>query len=48
VRWHAEAATYRWRATTAVYRVIDERIAEAWFFPDGFDEDALTAMFSPG
>jgi len=29
----------------AVYRVTDGRIAEAWFFPDGYDPAALTAVF---
>jgi hypothetical protein len=30
----------------AVYRIADGRIAGAWFFPDGFDPDALTKVFS--
>lgn len=29
----------------AVYRVADGRIAEAWFFPDGYDPAALTTVF---
>jgi hypothetical protein len=31
----------------AVYRIADGELAEAWFFPDGFDPEALTAVFSP-
>ena len=50
------AMSVRWRAARgqdrvdgydlAVYRIAGDAIAEAWFFPDGFDEDALTAVFS--
>ena len=48
VRWHAERGAARVDGfDLAVYRLAGGRIAEAWFFPDGFDEDALTAVFSP-
>jgi hypothetical protein len=30
----------------AVFRVADGTIAEAWFFPDGFDLDELSEVFS--
>lgn len=50
------AASVRWSAARsgtrvdgydlAVYRIAGGRIAEAWFFPDGFDEQALTAVFT--
>lgn len=52
------AAGIRWSARrgaasvegyeVAVYRIAAGRIAEAWFFPDGYDPDALSAVFSPG
>jgi ketosteroid isomerase-like protein len=48
VRWHAERGRERVEGyDLAVYRIAGDAIAEAWFFPDGFDEDALTAVFSP-
>ena len=50
------AATVRWRADRsgvhiegndlAVYRIADGRIAEAWFFQDGYDPQALSQVFS--
>jgi uncharacterized protein len=50
------AANVRWRAQRsgvhvegndlAVYRLVDGQIAEAWFFPDGFDPQALLEVFS--
>ncbi len=50
------AATVRWRAERggtqvegydlAVFRIADGQIAEAWFFPDGFDPQALSEVFS--
>lgn len=50
------AATVRWRAERgrtqvegndlAVYRIADGQIAEAWFFPDGYDPQALSRVFS--
>jgi ketosteroid isomerase-like protein len=30
----------------AVYRIADDRIAEAWFFMDGYDPEALARVFS--
>jgi ketosteroid isomerase-like protein len=47
VRWSAER-----RGTTvegndlAVFRIAAGRIAAAWFFPDGYDPQALSAVFS--
>jgi uncharacterized protein len=47
VRWSAERGSTRVEGNDlAVYRVADGRIAGAWFFPDGFDPDALTEVFS--
>ena len=50
------AATVRWRAERggtqvegydlAVFRIADGQIAEAWFFADGFDPQALSEVFS--
>ena len=50
------AASVRWRAQRggvavdgydlAVFRIEDAMIAEAWFFPDGFDPEALNRVFS--
>jgi ketosteroid isomerase-like protein len=50
------AANVRWRADKtgthvegndlAVYRVTQDQIAAAWFFPDGFDPEALAKVFS--
>jgi ketosteroid isomerase-like protein len=50
------AATVRWRADRsgahvegndlAVYRIAGGRIAEAWFFQDGYDPEALNQVFS--
>lgn len=52
------AAAIRWSARRgdvsvegyeiAVYRIAGAKIAEAWFHPDGYDPDALSAVFSPG
>ena len=48
VRWSAQRGGTRVNGyDLAVFRVADETIAEAWFFPDGFDAEALTAVFSP-
>jgi uncharacterized protein len=48
VRWSAERDGTRADGyDLAVYRVSDGAIAEAWFFPDGFDPDALSTVFSP-
>jgi ketosteroid isomerase-like protein len=50
------AASVRWRADRggvhvegndlAVFRIVDRRIAEAWFFQDGYDPQALEQVFS--
>lgn len=32
----------------AVFRIAEGRIAEAWFFPDGYDPQALREVFSFG
>jgi ketosteroid isomerase-like protein len=49
IRWSAERDGMRIEGSEiAVYRVADGSIAEAWFYPDGFDPDALTAVFSYG
>ena len=46
-RWSAERSGTRVEGNDlAVYRIADGRIAGAWFFPDGFDPDALTEVFS--
>ncbi len=49
VRWSATRAGRRAEGSDlAVFRIADGKIAEAWFFPDGFDLDALTEVFSAG
>jgi ketosteroid isomerase-like protein len=48
VRWSAERDGTRVDGyDLAVYRIAEGAIAEAWFFPDGFDPQALTTVFSP-
>jgi ketosteroid isomerase-like protein len=32
----------------AVYRVADGRIADAWYYPDGFDAEAMAEVFALG
>jgi ketosteroid isomerase-like protein len=47
VRWHAErGGTHVDGNDLAVFRIADGKIAEAWFFPDGFDAEALTQVFA--
>jgi ketosteroid isomerase-like protein len=47
VRWHAErSGTSVEGNDLAVYRVKDGEIAAAWFFPDGYDVEALSYVFS--
>jgi ketosteroid isomerase-like protein len=48
VRWHAERGGRQVAGyDLAVFRVAaDGKIAEAWFFPDGFDLDELSEVFS--
>ncbi len=49
VRWDAERGGTRVEGNDlAVFRIAEGKIAEAWFFPDGFDPDALTGVFSFG
>jgi uncharacterized protein len=47
VRWSAERSGTRVEGyDLAVFRIVNGRIASAWFFPDGFDPDALSEVFS--
>lgn len=47
VRWRAEGRGRRVAGNDlAVFCIADGKIAEAWFFPDGFDSEALTKVFS--
>jgi ketosteroid isomerase-like protein len=47
VRWWAERDGRRSDGNEiAVYRLHDRRIAEAWFHPDGYDAEALSAVFT--
>lgn len=47
VRWRAERDGRRVEGNDlAVYRVTNGQIAEASFFPDGFDPEALAEVFS--
>lgn len=47
VRWHAERGGTQVEGNDlAVFRIADEHIAEAWFFPDGYDPQALSRVFS--
>ena len=46
VRWWAERRERRSEGNEiAVYRFRDGAIAEAWFHPDGYEQDALSAVF---
>ncbi|MFD0856100.1 nuclear transport factor 2 family protein [Actinomadura adrarensis] len=48
IRWSAErGAAHVEGNEIAVYRIVDGRIAEAWFHVDGYDPQALSAVFSP-
>ena len=47
VRWHAERDGTRVEGNDlAVFFIPDDRIAEAWFRADGYDPNALRAVFS--
>jgi ketosteroid isomerase-like protein len=47
VRWHADRSGIHVEGNDlAVYRIADGRIAEAWFFADGYDPQALGQVFS--
>jgi ketosteroid isomerase-like protein len=49
VVWQAERAGRTSEGLEiAVYRVLDGRVAEAWFFPDGYDPEALRTVFAFG
>jgi len=46
-RWHAERDGVRCEGEElVVYRFADSRIAELWFFEDGFDQGAHDLVFS--
>lgn len=46
-RWSAERGSTRVEGNDlAVFRIAEGRIAEAWFFPDGYDPRALSEVFS--
>ncbi len=46
VRWWAERGGRRSEGSEiAVYRFRDGRIAEVWFHPDGYEQEAHTAVF---
>ena len=46
VRWSGERRGSRSEGNEiALYRFYDQLIAEAWFYPDGYEEEALTAVF---
>jgi ketosteroid isomerase-like protein len=47
VRWWAERDGRRSEGREiAVYRLRDDQIVEAWFHPDGYDPEALSAVFA--
>ena len=47
VRWRAERnGTHVEGNDLAVYRIKNGQIAGAWFFPDGYDPEALAEVFS--
>jgi uncharacterized protein len=47
VRWRAERSGTQVEGNDlAVYRIANAQIAGAWFFPDGFDPEALAEVFS--
>jgi uncharacterized protein len=49
VRWSAERDGRRVEGyDLAVYRIAAGRIAAAWFFPDGYDPELLSEVFSFG
>jgi uncharacterized protein len=49
VRWAAERGGRRVEGNDlAVFRMAGRQIAEAWFFPDGFDAEALDEVFAFG
>jgi uncharacterized protein len=47
VRWWAERQGRRSEGNElAVYRLRDGEVAEAWFYPDGYEEEALSTVFA--
>ena len=47
VRWQAERKGIRVEGNDlAIYRIVDGKIAEAWFCMDGYDPQALSEVFS--
>jgi hypothetical protein len=47
VRWRAERNGVQAEGNDlAVYRIAEGRIADAWFFPDGYDPQAVSEVFS--
>jgi len=47
VRWRAErGGTHVEGNDLAVFRIADQQITEAWFFPDGYDRQALSRVFA--
>jgi uncharacterized protein len=49
VRWWAERGPRRAEGNEiAVYRVRDARVVEAWFYPDGYDPEAVQTVFAYG
>ena len=47
IRWWAEREARRSEGREiAVYRLQDGLIVEAWFHPDGYDAEALSAVFA--
>lgn len=47
VRWRAERSGTQVEGNDlAVYRIAEGQIAEAWFFQDGYDAQALRQVFS--
>src|SRR5438105_7402718 len=47
LRWWAERGGRRAEGNEiAVYRIADGKIAEVWFYPDGYDPGAFSAAFS--
>ena len=47
VRWRAERGELRVDGSeVAVYRFEGTAVAEVWFHPDGYDPEALSAVFS--
>jgi ketosteroid isomerase-like protein len=47
VRWWAERSGRRSQGNEiAVYRFGNGKVTEAWFHPDGYEKDSLTAVFA--